>query len=276
MKLANKTVFITGASRGIGRAIALRCAKDGANVVLAAKTSAPHPKLPGTIHTVAAEVEAAGGRALAVCTDVRIEDDVRRAVDAAVAAFGGIDALVNNAGAVSLLGLADTPMKTFDLMMGVNARSVFLCAKVCLPHLERSSRAHILSLSPPLSPDARWIGGREAYTLSKYGMTLLSMGLAESLRERSISVSTLWPRTLIATAAVDMLMGAEGMRRARTPEIVADAAYEILSTDDLALSGRALIDEDLLRERGVRDFDKYLVTPGEEPLGDLYVGDPWD
>ena len=273
--LQGRTVFITGASRGIGRAIALRCAKDGANVVLAAKTSDPHPKLPGTIHTVAAEVEAAGGQALAVMTDVRFEESVQASVDAAVAKFGGIDALVNNAGAISLTGIEDTPMKKFDLMLGVNARAVFLCAKLCLPHLAKSKNAHVLSLSPPVSLPPGWIKGHEAYTLSKYGMTLLSMGLAASLRDQNIAVNTLWPKTIISTAAIDMLMGDDGMKKSRTPEIMADAAYEILATAGLALTGRAIIDEELLRERGVKDFAKYLSTPGTEPRTDFYVGEPW-
>ncbi len=275
MKLTGKTVFVTGASRGIGRAIAVRCARDGANVVLASKTGEPHKKLAGTIHTVAKEVEEAGGKALPVVTDVRFEESVQEAVDKSVAAFGGIDVLVNNAGAISLTGLEDTPVKKFDLMMGINARAVFLCTKLCLPHLEKSTNAHVLSLSPPVSPDPRWIKGHEAYTLSKYGMTLLSMGFAESFREKNIAVNTLWPRTIISTAAIDMLMGDDGMKKSRTADIMADAAYEILSTEKLALTGRAVIDEDLLRERGVSDFSKYLSAPGVEPLPDLYVGEPW-
>jgi citronellol/citronellal dehydrogenase len=276
MTLAGRTVLITGASRGIGREIALRCARDGANVVLAAKSSMPHPKLPGTIHTVARDVEAAGGRALPVRVDVRSEEDVRRAVDEAVAAFGAIDVLVHNAGAIHLAGLDGTTLKKFDLMMGVNARALFLCAQACLPHLERSRCAHVVSLAPPLSWDPRWIAGREAYTLSKYGMTILSLGLAQSLRSRRISVTTLWPRTLIATAAIDMLLGEQGRRRSRTPEIVADAVYQIATTEDLALTGRSLYDEDLLRERGVTDFSRYRTSPDDEPAADLYVGDPWE
>jgi citronellol/citronellal dehydrogenase len=277
--LQGKTLLITGASRGIGRAIALRAAKDGANVVLASKTSDPHPKLAGTIHTVAAEVEAAGGHALPVACDVRFEEEVQKAVDAAVARFGGIDVLVNNAGAISLTDVESTPLKKFDLMMGINARAVFLCTRLCLPHLDKSAKAgrspHVLSLSPPVSLDARWIKGHEAYTLSKYGMTLLSMGMALDFQERGIAVNTLWPRTVISTAAVEMLMGDEGMQKSRTPEIMADAAYAIVTTEKNALTGQALLDEDILRARGVVDFSRYLSAPGVEPLPDLYVGDPW-
>jgi citronellol/citronellal dehydrogenase len=273
--MRGRTVFITGASRGIGRSIALRCAKDGANVVLAAKTSDPHPKLPGTIHTVAAEVEAAGGQALAVMTDVRFEESVQAAVDQTVAKFGGIDVLVNNAGAISLTSIEDTPVKKFDLMMSINARAVFLCTKLCLPHLEKSTNAHVLSLSPPVSLNPGWLRGHEAYTLSKFGMTLLSLGFAESLREKKIAVNTLWPKTVISTAAIDMLMGEDGMKQSRTPEIMADAAYAILTSEGLSLTGRAIIDEELLRERGVTDFAKYATTPGVEALPDLYVGEPF-
>lgn len=277
--LRDKTVFITGASRGIGRAIALRAARDGARVVLASKSSEPHPKLPGTIHTVAAEVEAAGGRALPVQVDVRFEEEVQKAVDQAVGTFGGIDVLVNNAGAISLTSIEHTPLKKFDLMMGINARAVFLCTKLCLPHLERSAEAgrnpHVLSLSPPVSLDPRWIRGHAAYTLSKYGMTLLTMGLAEEFRERGIAMNALWPKTMISTAAVEMLMGDEGLKQSRTPEIMADAAVAIVTTAGMALTGQALIDEDLLRARGVVDFAPYLTTPGIEPLPDLYVGEPW-
>jgi citronellol/citronellal dehydrogenase len=277
--LQGKTIFITGASRGIGRAIALRCARDGANIVLASKTSDPHPKLPGTIHSVAAEVVEAGGKALAVQVDVRFEEEVQKAVEQAAAAFGGIDVLVNNAGAISLTTIEQTPVKKFDLMLGINARAVFLCTKLCLPHLEASAAAgknpHVLSLSPPVSLDPRWIKGHAAYTLSKYGMTLLTMGLAEEFRERKIAVNALWPRTVISTAAIEMLMGDAGMKQSRTPEIMADAAWEIVTTPGVELTGQAILDEDLLRERGVTDFDKYLSSPGGEPLPDLYVGEPW-
>jgi citronellol/citronellal dehydrogenase len=268
-----RTALITGASRGIGRAVALRFARAGMNVVLASKTSDPHPKLEGTIHTVADEVEAAGGQALAVQCDVRFEEEVQKTVDAAVARFGGIDILVNNAGAISLTDIESTPMKRFDLMMGINARAVFLCTKLCLPHLAKSKNAHVVSFSPPVSLDPRWLKGHAAYTLSKYGMTLLTLGLAAELEDRRIALNVLWPRTVIATAAIDMLMGDDGMKRARTPEIMADATFEIVATEGLALTGQALIDEDFLRTRGVTDFRKYNVSD-LEPLPDLYVGDP--
>lgn len=277
--LRGKTIFITGASRGIGRAIALRCARDGANVVLASKTSDPHPKLAGTIHSVAAEVEAAGGKALPVQLDVRFEDQVQQAVESTVKTFGSLDVLVNNAGAISLTSLEATPPKKFDLMMGINARAVFVCTRACLPHLvasaQRGHHPHVLSLSPPVSLDPRWLKGHAAYTLSKYGMTLLTMGLAEELRDQGVALNALWPRTVIHTAAIEMLMGDDGMKQSRTPEIMADAAYEIVTTPGLELTGQALLDEDLLRSRGEVDFAKYLTTPGVEPLPDLYVGEPW-
>ncbi|OGQ17054.1 MAG: short chain dehydrogenase [Deltaproteobacteria bacterium RBG_16_71_12] len=281
--LNGKTALITGASRGIGRAMAIRFAKDGANVVLASKSTVPHPKLAGTLHTVAEEVKAAGGTPLVVGCDVRSEEDVQRAVDETKRAFGGLDVLVNNAGAISLTSLEDTPVKRFDLMLSINARAVFLTAKLCLPLLVESARAgrspHILSLSPPVAAkdgrfDPKWLKGHTAYSLTKYGMTLLTQGFAEELRDVGIAVNALWPQTLIATAAVDMLMGDEGMKASRTPEIMADAAYQIVTTPGLAVTGQALIDEALLRARGVTDFAKYLSAPGVEPMTDLYVEAP--
>ncbi len=269
--LAGRTIIVTGASRGIGRAIALRSAADGANLVIAAKSAQPHPKLPGTIHTVAAEVEAAGGKALSVAVDVRSEEDVRRMVARAVEAFGGIDALVNNAGAISLTSTAETPLKRYDLMQHVNARAVFLCSQACLPHLKRSRAAHILNLSPPLSLDPKWLGAHLAYTISKYGMTLCTLGMAREFAADAIAVNSLWPRTIIDTAAVEMLIGEQGRRHARQPQIVAEAAYHILTTAGLALSGQTLLDEDFLRERGVQDFSQYACVPGEELLPDLFV-----
>jgi citronellol/citronellal dehydrogenase len=271
MKLKGRTALITGASRGIGRAIALRFAQDGANVVLASKSTVPHPKLPGTLHTVADEVKAAGGTPLVVGCDVRVEEEVQRAVDAARETFGGLDILVNNAGAISLTSIEDTPLKKFDLMMSINARAVFLCTKLALPLLEKGTNAHVLNLSPPVSLDPKWLKGHSAYTLTKYGMTLLTMGFAEELREKGIAVNALWPRTIIATAAIDMLLGDDGRQKSRTPEIMADAAYEIVTTEKLALTGQALLDEDLLRQRGVTDFSRYASSPGVEPLPDLYV-----
>lgn len=272
--LKGRTIVITGGSRGIGAAIAVRCARDGANIVLAGKTLDPHPKLPGTLVSVAKEVEEAGGQALPVQVDVRFEESVQRMVDQAVERFGGIDCLVNNAGAISLTPVEATEMKRFDLMFGVNVRAAFMCAKLCLPHLAKSDHAKVLSLSPPIDLDPKWFANHVAYTISKFGMTMCTLGMAEELREKGIAVTSLWPRTMIATAAVNMLLGEDGMKASRTPEIMADAAYEILATEGLALSGKALLDEDLLRERGYTDFERYLTTPGVEPLPDLYVGNP--
>ena len=269
--LTGRTIIITGASRGIGRAIALRCAADGANLVIAAKSDQPHPKLPGTIHSVAAEVEAAGGKALPVAVDVRSEEDVRRMVAETVAAFGGIDALVNNAGAISLTPTAETPLKRYDLMQQVNARAVFLCSQACLPHLKLSPNAHIINLSPPISLDPKWLAGHTAYTISKYGMTLCTLGMAAEFAPHRIAVNSLWPRTIIDTAAVEMLMGSVGRKHARKPQIVADAADQILITTGLALTGQTLLDEDVLRQRGEQDFSQYACVPGEELLPDLFL-----
>lgn len=269
--MKNRTCIITGASRGIGREIALRFAKDGANVVIASKTAEPHPKLPGTIHTVAAEVEAAGGKALALQVDVRHEEAIEEMVARTVEKFGGVDVLVNNAGAIQLTSTADTPMKRYDLMQSINVRATFMCAKHCLPHLEKSDRAHILSLSPPPSLEGRWLSGHIAYTMSKFGMSMCTIGWGDELRELGVSATSLWPRTIIATAAVDMLLGDEGMKASRTPEIMSDAAYEIVTTEGLAVTGRCVLDEDFLRERGYTDFEKYNTTPGLEPMPDLYV-----
>jgi citronellol/citronellal dehydrogenase len=274
-KLSQKTVVITGASRGIGRAIALICAKDGANVVLASKSTEPHKTLAGTLHTVADEVKAAGGTPLVVGCDVRIEEDVEKVMSEAHKAFGGIDVLVNNAGAINLQGVDSLPMKRFDLMQGVNARAVFLCTQKALPHLQQSGAAgrhpHILNLSPPMTWDARWHASNEAYTLSKFGMSLLTKVFSESLKDHHIAVNSLWPRTAIATAAVEMLLGEEGSKASRTPDIMADAAYAIITTEGRALTGEWLLDEDLLKSRGVVDFERYLTTPGVEPVGDFYV-----
>ena len=256
--LKDRTIVITGASRGIGRAIARRCAKDGANVVVAAKTVDPHPKLPGTIHTVAEEVEQEGGRALPVQVDVRNAEQVRHVMDASVSAFGHIDALVNNAGAISLTQVKKTDLKRYDLMQDVNARAVFVCSKAALPYLKKARNPHILSLSPPLSMDSKWLVGHAPYTLSKFGMTMLTLGMAEELREDGIAVNSLWPRTTIATAAIEFAVGNRALFQvSRTPEIVADAAHRVLTTEGLTLTGKALIDEDFLREQGVSDFDDY-------------------
>jgi citronellol/citronellal dehydrogenase len=274
--LAGKVIFITGASRGIGRAIALAAAREGADVVVAAKTAEPHPKLPGTIHTVADEVRALGRRALPVQLDVREEFQVADAIAATEKAFGRLDALVNNAGAISLTTVEQTAVKRFDLMHEVNARALFVCAKAALP-LMRQTGGHIISLSPPLNLDPRWLAAHAPYTLSKYGMTLLAMGMAAEFAPYQISVSTLWPRTTIATAAIEFAVGgAEVMKRSRTADIMADAALAILRTKDGSLNGRCLIDEDLLRERGVTDFQRYASDPShaEALFPDLFVGEP--
>ncbi len=270
--LSGKTLFITGASRGIGKAIALRAARDGANVVIAAKTESPHPKLEGTIHTAAAEIEAAGGKALAVACDVRSEEQIALAVEKAVARFGGLDVLVNNASAIFLAGTAETPMKRWDLMHQVNARGTFACSQACLPHLARAKNPHILNLSPPLSLEPKWFAPHVAYTISKFGMSLCVLGMAEELRERGIAVNALWPRTMIATAAVQNLLGGdEAMAISRKPEIVADAAHAILLRDSRSCTGNFFIDEKVLAEEGVTDLSSYSMVPGGELANDLFV-----
>lgn len=273
--LAGKTLFITGASRGIGLAIGLRAAADGARVVIAAKTVDPHPKLPGTIHTAAAAIEAAGGEALAIPMDVRDEAQVEAAVARAVERFGGIDILVNNASAIGLTGTAATPMKRFDLMHQVNVRATFLCTQKCLPHLTRAANPHVLNLAPPLAStlDAKWFAPHLAYTLSKYGMTLAVLGMAEELRGHGIAVNALWPRTAIDTAAIGLIAGDDGRRRSRSPAIVADAAWRVLTKDSRQFTGRFLLDEDLLREEGVTDFSVYRRTDvaEDELIRDFFV-----
>ena len=268
--LSGKTLFITGASRGIGLEIALRAARDGANVVIAAKSAVPNPKLPGTIHSAAEAVRAAGGRALALQCDIREEVEVYAAVDRAVAEFGGIDILVNNASAIWLRGTLDTPMKRFDLMQQVNARGTFLCAQACIPHLARSANPHILTLAPPPNLDPRHWAPHVGYTLAKMGMSFVTLGLAAELRNRGIAVNALWPRTIIATAALAMIPGVDP-QQCRTPAIVADAAHAIVSAPAAQRSGRFLIDEDVLREAGVGDFDRYAVNPALPLLPDLFL-----
>jgi citronellol/citronellal dehydrogenase len=255
--LTNKTLFITGASRGIGKAIALRAARDGARIVIAAKTKVPNPKLPGTIYSAAQEIEAAGGKALAIAVDVREEADVERAVQQAVETFGGIDVLVNNASAISLTGTLQTPMKRFDLMHQVNTRGTFLCTQKCLPHLKRASNPHVLNISPPLNLAARWFAPHVAYTMAKYGMSLCVIGMAEEFRADGIAVNALWPRTGIDTAAIAYIAGADMLQRCRKPEVMADAAYAILTRDARSCTGRFFIDEEVLREAGVTDFSVY-------------------
>ena len=269
MSLRGKTVFVTGASRGIGRAIALRAAADGANVVVVAKTESPHPKLEGTIHATAAAVEAAGGRALPLAVDVRDEAAIAAAVERAVSHFGGLDVVVNNASAIALTPTPFTPAKRFDLMFDVNVRATFLVTQAALPHLLRASSPRVLVLSPPPSLEARWYGPHLAYTMSKMGMSLCVLGWSEEFRGK-VAVNALWPKTTIATAAVEMLGGEALARASRTPAIVADAAHAIL-TETPVETGRFLLDEDVLRARGVVDFDVYRVDPELEPTRDLFV-----
>jgi citronellol/citronellal dehydrogenase len=269
--LQGKTLFITGASRGIGRAIGLAAAREGANVVIAAKTKVKHPKLPGTIHDAAEEMERAGGKALAVECDIREEAQIAAAVKAAVDRFGGIDVLVNNASAIHLAGTVDTPLKRWDLMHQVNARGTFACSQACIPVLARAPNPHILVLSPPLSLQPRWFANHVAYTIAKYGMSMCVLGMAEELRPQGIAVNALWPRTIIATAALNLLGGGETARHGRTPEVVADAALVILKRDSRACTGNFFIDEDVLRAEGVRDFGRYAVKPGEPLMADLFL-----
>lgn len=270
-ELSGRTVLVTGASRGIGRAIALRCARDGANVVITGKTEEPHPKLPGTIHTVVKEAEEAGGRAIAVRLDVRDEAQVAACVERTVEAFGGIDVLVNNASAIHLAGVAETPAKRFDLMFGINARGTFLASRAAIPHLREASNPHILTLAPPLNLDPAWFAPHAPYTASKYVMTMLAIGMAGELAEDGIASNALWPRTTIATAAVEFVVGAELIERSRTPDVMADAAHAIFSRPARSCTGNAFIDEDVLREEGVADFSAYAVNPKAELKTDLFL-----
>jgi citronellol/citronellal dehydrogenase len=270
--LAGKVLFITGASRGIGLAIALRAARDGAAIGVVGKTDEPHPKLEGTVHSACAAIEAAGGRALACVADIRDEVALERAVRATAERFGGIDILVNNASAISLTNTPSTPIKRFDLMHGVNTRGTFLASQLCLPWLAASANPHILTLSPP--PDLRpeWFAGHLAYTIAKYGMSLCTLGLARELGPQGIAVNSLWPQTAIATAAIaNLLGGAESLRRCRKPEIVADAAHWIVTRPSREYSGRFCIDEQVLREAGVSDLSGYAVEPGTELMKDFFV-----
>ncbi len=269
--LKGKTLFITGSSRGIGKAIAIRAANDGANIVIASKTDTPHPKLPGTIHTAAAEIEAAGGKALALQVDIRDENQIHDAVAKAAEHFGGIDILVNNASAISLTPTLDTPAKRFDLMMGVNVRGTFLCSQACIPHLKKALNPHIMMISPPLNMEERWFAPHVAYTIAKFGMSECVLGLAGELREDGIAVNALWPRTTIATAAVNMLGGDMMMKKSRRPEIMADAAHFILTRPARDYTGRFVTDEQALAEAGITDLSLYAVTPGETPLPDFFV-----
>lgn len=263
--LAGKTILMSGGSRGIGLAIAVRAARDGANVALLAKTDTPDPRLPGTIHTAAAEIESAGGTALPIVGDVRDEDSVAAAVAATIERFGGLDIVVNNASAINLANIGDLPPKRYDLMLDINARGTFVLTSLALPHLARAANPHVLTLSPPLNPDRKWLAAHAPYTVSKYAMTMLTLGVAESRRDAGIAANCLWPRTLIATAAVQNLLGGDdAMAAARTPEIVADAAYEILIRPARDCTGNTFIDDEVLAEAGVTDLSRYRAGNGTE------------
>ena len=274
MSLKGKTLFITGASRGIGLAIALKAARDGANIAIAAKTETPHPKLPGTIHTAAAEIEQAGGRALPLAVDIRDEAAVQAAIARTVETFGGLDIVVNNASAVARTPVVETDMKRFDLMHQVNARGSFMVSKYAIAHLEKSANPHILMNSPPLDMREKWFAGSTGYTMAKFGMSLVVLGLAGELRERGIAVNALWPRTTIATSAIKNLLGGERvMAMSRTPEILADAAYAVFHKPARTFTGNFLIDDSFLASEGVRDFERYRVDPRQVLAATFFVPD---
>jgi len=273
--LKGKTMFITGASRGIGLAIALRAAQDGANIIIAAKTAEPDPRLPGTIYSAAAEIEKAGGKALPVVCDVRFEEQVIAAVEAGVKKFGGIDICVNNASAISLTGTVETTSKKYDLMHQINTRGTFFTSKACIPYLRKSKNPHILNLSPPLNMEQKWFAPHVAYTMSKYGMSMCALGMAEELRSDGIAANTLWPLTVIATAAVQNVLGGDTLiNKSRTAEIMGDAAHAIFMSDSRQVSGNFFVDESVMRSLGVTDFSKYAVVPGtrdDEMYQDFFV-----
>lgn len=269
--LKDKVVFITGASRGIGREIALRCARDGAKVVIAAKTDQPHPTLEGTIHTVAKEVEDAGGIALPLQLDVRDEIAVYSAVAKTIEKFGGIDILVNNASAIFMAPTMDMPMKRYDLITSVNVRATFLCSQACIPHLKNAANPHILNLSPPLNMDPKWFKNHLAYTMSKYGMSMCTLGMSAEFKPAGIAINSLWPKTTIATAAIAVNFPKQVLQASRLPSIMADAAYEIFVSDSKQVTGNFFIDEELLRTRGVTEFDKYAVNPKVPLFADLFL-----
>jgi citronellol/citronellal dehydrogenase len=274
MSLKGKTLFITGASRGIGLAIALKAARDGANIAIAAKTETPHPKLEGTIHTAAEQIEKAGGRALPLAVDVRDETMVKSAIDKTAATFGGLDIVVNNASAVSRTSVADTDMKRYDLMQAINTRGTFMVSKYAIPHLQKAQNPHILMNSPPLDMREKWFAGSTGYSIAKYGMSLVVLGLAGELREKGIAVNALWPRVTIATAAIKNLLGGERvMRMSRRPEIMADAAYAIFHKPAKSFTGHFLIDDSFLAGEGVTDFEPYRAAPGEPLAGTFFVPD---
>jgi citronellol/citronellal dehydrogenase len=273
--LRDRTLVITGGTRGIGKAIGLRAARDGAHVVILGKTTEPHPKLSGTIYSAAAEIDAAGGRALAIPCDLRFEDQVAAAVEQTIDRFGGIDMLVNNASAIFLAGTLDTPIKRFDLMHQVNTRATFLSSQLCLPHLLKSSNPHILNLSPPIDMSRGWFAGTLPYTLAKYGMSLCTLGMSQEFASQGVAVNALWPKTGIATAAVENLLGGpQAIAMCRKPEIVAEAAWHILTRNSREFTGQFLIDEDVLRGAGVTDFDQYALTPGARLMPDFFLGEP--
>jgi citronellol/citronellal dehydrogenase len=272
--LKNKTLFVSGASRGIGLAIAKRAAQDGANIILAAKTAEPHPKLPGTIYTAAEEIEEVGGKSLPVICDIRDEENVRNAVNEGVDKFGGIDICINNASAIQLTGTLLTDMKKFDLMHQINSRGTYLVSKVCLPHLLKSNNPHILNLSPPLDMNAKWFGSHVAYTMAKFGMSMCVLGMAEEFKEEGVAVNALWPRTAIATAAIKNALGGDAiMNISRSPSIMADAAYLMLTKDSKEFTGNFCIDDNLLAENGVTDFSQYAEVPFNELAPDFFVPD---
>lgn len=271
--LSGKTMVISGGSRGIGLAIALKAAADGANVALLAKTAEPHPKLEGTVFTAAEEIERAGGKALPIVGDVRSDEDIADAMAQTIERFGGIDICVNNASAINLAGVEDLGMKAYDLMQDINVRGTFALSKACVPHLKESENGHILTLSPPITLEKKWLAPHTAYTIAKYGMTLSALGLAEELREAGVASNALWPRTLVATAAVQNLLGGDAaMKMARTPAIYADAAYEVLTRDSREFTGNALLCEDVLKAAGVTDFGPYAADgEGADLAVDLFV-----
>jgi len=274
MSLKGKTLFITGGSRGIGKAIALRAAKDGANIVIAAKTDTPHPKLPGTIHTTAKEIEEAGGRCLPCVVDIRFEDQIQAAVKKAVETFGGIDILVNNASAISLTGTLETPAKKFDLMMGINTRGTYLTSQACLPHLLKSANPHILNISPPLVMHKKWFAPHVAYTMAKYGMSLCVLGMAEEFKDQGVAVNALWPRTAVYTAAIVMIGGGHEIEKGcRKDTIMSDSAHWILTQPSSKCTGNFFIDEKVLRANGVTDFEQYACVPGAPLQGDFFLED---
>ncbi len=272
MNFKNKTVLITGASRGIGKAIGLRLAAEGANIVVASKSIEENPKLGGTIFTAAAEMEAAGGKGLAVQCDIRFEDQVQHVVDEAVAAFGGIDILINNASAINLSPTEKLEPKRFDLMYDINVRGTFMVSQACIPHLKKSGNAHILNLSPPLNMDMKWFESHLAYTISKYDMTMIALGLSAELKKYKIAANTLWPRTTIATAAVQNLLGGDALiKMSRKPEIMAEAAFHILKRSAETCTGNSFIDEQVLQEEGITNLEQYAITPQGELFNDLFI-----